>query len=263
MPNYEAQFKTLSYSMSAKNIRNKVEMTPGPGNYNVTEGNDRHIPTYKFGTEGKMQLTDKMTRGIPGPGNYDTRRELGHNVPKITFSKGERGTKCRSVTPGPGQYDQKGKLGTDGPKITISSVKPDVMTSKMARIVPGPGQYNVGLDNRSKTPTCRIGTSKREGYNKHLEGMPGPGQYSSNDYYSLSKTPKSPSWHIGSSKRKPINNTDNIPGPGNYTVCNTVGNGPKVIYSIDFSIPYLVSTSRRPNLSTLDLDNMILITYQI
>jgi hypothetical protein len=227
-PNYKSQQKTLAYSMSAKTIKTKCVITPGPGNYNVITDKAENAHSYKFGTEEKMPDNMKMTKNIPGPGNYDTTKQLGDGCPKITFSKSSRSEKTRSVTPGPGRYDVKGKLGTEGPKIHISSVKPDVMTSRMARIVPGPGQYNITLDNRSKTPTCRIGTSKREGINKHLECLPGPGQYNSTEYFALSKTPKAPSWQMGSSKRQPINKTTNLPGPGNYTVTSTVGNGPKV-----------------------------------
>jgi hypothetical protein len=55
-----------------------------------------------------------------------------------------RGDRGRPMTPGPGQYQTRTMFGNEAPKVHISSVKPDVMTPKEARLVPGPGQYMKG-----------------------------------------------------------------------------------------------------------------------
>ena len=100
------------------------------------------------------------------------------------------------------------------------------------------------MSNRPKTPSYRIGSAKRDGFFKYLEGMPGPGQYNANNTMSLSKRPKSPAWSVGTSKRPPLSMSELGPGPGNYTINNTLG-GPKVNILI-FSIPWLERTITIP-----------------
>lgn len=54
----------------------------------------------------------------------------------------------------------------------------------------------------------------------------GPGLYSPTDM--ISKRPKSPTWKMGTSTRRPLSANTN-PGPGNYETSKRVGEGaPKV-----------------------------------
>jgi hypothetical protein len=226
-PNYRPFFKNLSYTMSSKTFKSKTELSPGPGNYELRSDKNLQVPSYKFGKEEKCQLLNTTAKHTPGPGNYETRTNLGDGAPRIMFGKESRGDRGRPMTPGPGTYQHKNLLGNDGPRIHISSVKPDVMTPKEARLVPGPGQYTLNMSNRPKTPSYRIGSSKRDGFFKYLENNPGPGQYNANSSQSLSKRPKSPAWSVGTSQRPPLSTCELVPGPGNYTISSSVG-GPKV-----------------------------------
>lgn len=139
-----------------------------------------------------------------------------------------RGDHKRPLTPGPGQYNIKQKVGNEGPKITLSNYRPLSSSTAHANGIPGPGQYNPNMNNRNRSPTYRIGSSKRDGIYKHLEKNPGPGQYTP----SHTQRPKSPSWRMGTSTRRPLTPTEaHLPGPGNYNYKTTVGEGPKVILS--------------------------------
>jgi hypothetical protein len=230
-PDHKKMFKNLSYTMSAKTFREKPEVTPGPGNYDLRSERSMQVPSYKFGKEEKCQLLNSTAKYTPGPGNYETRTNLGQHAPKLSFGKEQRGDRGRPMTPGPGTYQHRNILGSDGPKVHISSVKPDVMTPREARLVPGPGQYSLNMSNRPKSPSYRVGSAKRDGLFKYLEANPGPGTYnSSND--GSSKRPKSPHWSMGTSTRPPLSTCEQVPGPGNYTTGNAFGKGPKVSNNI-------------------------------
>ena len=152
-------------------------------------------------------------------------------TPHFSFGKELRGDRGRPMTPGPGQYQHKVIIGKDGPKITMSA-RP--MTSKSeANLVPGPGQYNSVTSNRLKSPSYRIGTEKRDGFNKYMEFIPGPGQYTP-DGANVAVRPKSPTWKIGTGQRPPFSETFPNPGPGNYEYTNSVGKAPKVKIKILF-----------------------------
>jgi hypothetical protein len=127
------------------------------------------------------------------------------------------------MTPGPGHYQAKTYTGSEGRKITISG-RPN--TSQTRAGIPGPGQYSVTLTNRPKSPSYRIGSAKRDGFN-FFESNPGPGQYSPTNY--ASNKPKSPNWSMGTSQRKGMSFNEIVPGPGNYNVSKGLGAGPKVI----------------------------------
>ncbi len=223
-PNFRTCFKNVSYTMSSKFNQSKTDSTPGPGNYEVRSEKSLQCPTYKFGTEKKCQIENTTAKHTPGPGNYETRKNIGDNAPRISFGKDMRGDRGRPMTPGPGTYNMKNLIGNDGPRIHISSVRPDTATTM--KWVPGPGQYEVGLNNRPKTPSYRIGTAKRDGF-KTVD-VPGPGQYDLNASTSLSSRPKSPHWRMGTSERQPLSTCDKVPGPGNYNVSSSIGKAPKV-----------------------------------
>lgn len=162
---------------------------------------------------------------MPGPGNYNFSDEIGTNAPKFSFGKDERGDCKRPMTPGPGHYIHKSTVGTTGPKFSMLGNRPQ--SSSSLRDVPGPGQYNINLNNKTKAPSFKIGNEIRSNLNKSAILNPGPGQYSIQDNSSI--RPKSPTWKMGSSTRKPLYFTESNPGPGNYNSSNTIGYGPKVI----------------------------------
>ena len=150
-----------------------------------------------------------------GPGNYECKADaINKTQPKFSFGKEVRGDNRRPMTPGPGQYQYKEFLGKEAPKITMSMKLPK--EGDDSRYVPGPGQYNSTNSNyyRPKSPSYKIGTAKREGIYKCMEGNPGPGQYGPDNCTNYVR-PKTPSWVIGTGQRPPLNPVDpSVPGPG-------------------------------------------------
>ena len=134
-----------------------------------------------------------------------------------------RADRGRPMTPGPGQYNYKTFIGKDTPKISMS-YRPQTSAGERS-MVPGPGQYNMVLSNRAKSPSYRIGSAKRDSAPKHLEAMPGPGQYT--PAQNLPTRPKSPTWSMGTGTRTQLNPTEMVPGPGNYNVRKGPSEGPK------------------------------------
>lgn len=80
------------------------------------------------------------------------------------------------------------------------------------------------MNNRTKSPSYRIGSAKRDGF-KFSYDNPGPGQYTPNG---LANRPKSPNWSMGTGLRANMTPNELIPGPGNYNTSRGLGDGPKV-----------------------------------
>ncbi len=177
----------------------------------------------RFGSEKRDPLASAHSKYIPGPGNYNTIEQVGKGAPKFSFGKEMRADRGRPMTPGPGQYNYKTYIGKDTPKISMS-YRPQTSAGER-QMVPGPGQYNMVLTNRAKAPSYRIGSAKRDGAPKHLEAMPGPGQYT--PAHNVSTRPKSPTWSMGTGTRTQLNPTELVPGPGNYNVRKGPSEGPK------------------------------------
>jgi len=93
-------------------------------------------------------------------------------------------------------------------------------------LTPGPGQYNSNLNDKTKSPSYRIGSAKRDVANKN--DFPGPATYNALNM-STSNRPKSPTWSMGKSLRGSQSCTSFVPGPGNYDTRGNLGEGPKVI----------------------------------
>jgi len=164
-------------------------------------------------------------RLVPGPGNYDVIDDKGSKAPKFSFGKELRTKSDRPKTPGPGTYQFRTCIGNEGPKITISSWRPLSSVASAANFTPGPGQYDSNLNDKTKSPSYRIGSSKRD--NKNRNDFPGPGSYSTLNR-STSNRPNSPTWTMGKSLRPNLSSSNFFPGPGNYETKPNVGEGPKV-----------------------------------
>lgn len=154
--------------------------------------------------------------------------ESGLRAPKFSFGKELRGQNERPKTPGPGTYQLRACVGNEGPKISISGYRPLSSMSSNRNNMPGPGTYSTNFNDRPKSPSYRIGSSKRAGNNREAELIPGVGAYSPLNM-SLSNRPKSPTWSMGKGLRRNVSYTDFVPGPGNYETRSKLGDGPKVI----------------------------------
>ena len=252
---YEIRFKFPdgpSYSMATKPQKFLEEMiTPGPAAYNPLKKNEKQ--SYTFGHKYK----EKNKEITPGPGNYDLRKEkdlvvpssiFGHEKkfesdnknkspgpgryngdinttnlqhPKYSFGKEKRVTDKINENPGPGNYMHKEYVGREGRKISIGLK----FKSKSTENIPGPGQYTT--DNYDpilkKLPDIKIGKANRFSTSNLFEDNPGPGQYD-NDKVKYVKLNK-PSWKIGTSKRKPLSDIVESPGPGEYNISKNIGDG--------------------------------------
>ena len=214
----------------------KTSFAPGPGQYNINTKNynlrsekQLNAPSYIFGKEKKRGLEYDNARYVPGPGNYEYTADILHEKhPKFSFGKETRGDAKGNKTPGPGQYEYKKYIGKEGPRITMSAKYNSRLEYGDKRYVPGPGQYDETNTNKykNKTPSYRIGTAKRRGLYNSVDN-PGPGQYAP-DKYTNNIRPKTPSWKIGTGKRPDLNQGDHsTPGVGNYNISKNLGGGPK------------------------------------
>lgn len=187
-----------------------------------------HYKNKRFGTEKKLNPLNTTTRLVPGPGNYNPIEEAAlQRAPKFSFGKESRNKAERPKTPGPGTYTYHSIVGNEGPKITISAYRPLTSMLNENNTTPGPGQYQSNLNDRPKSPSYRIGSSKRDMINKNAE-FPGPGTYEGLNL-TTSNRPKSPTWSMGKSIRPNLSSSNFFPGPGNYETQAKVGEGPKVI----------------------------------
>ena len=75
-----------------------------------------------------------------------------------------------------------------------------------------------------KLPDIKIGKAKRFLLDNSSVENPGPGQYDISDGIKYTKLQK-PSWKIGTSIRRPLNEAIETPGPGNYNLTGKIGEG--------------------------------------
>lgn len=209
---------------------------PGPGTYQLRKLDSDLLNKHgvKFGYEKKLKEPDFTYIKSPGPGNYEfDRQKVNQSAPKFSFGKELRGNEMRPKTPGPGSYELKPKLGAEAPKISMSFYRP---LSSVPQESPGPGAYQPNLKNKNKSPEYKIGSSKREIVDKETKLKPGPGTYNPDkvDYVKS----KAPQWVMGSEPRGDMTSSAviNNPGPGNYEYKKTVGEGPKVLIFIQYSL---------------------------
>jgi hypothetical protein len=218
---YDPDYKSGNpkYTMRMKFLKEKSEITPGPGNYNIRDEKSMVVPSYIFGREKRDGSNSTKSKNHPGPGNYDDKSLIkSRTMPKFTFGRENRSQEKNSKTPGPGQYNYKEYIGKEAPKITMS-MKYKRDKNEYSRS-PGPATYNNTNYEfyRTKLPSYKIGTSKRGNLNAFSGGSPGPGYYNPEKCTNKSHT-KTPAWIIGRSKRPPLSTCDkSVPGVGNYDI---------------------------------------------
>ena len=101
----------------------------------------------------------KSHKTLPGPGKYNIAKNLGQDAYSYSIGKEARDKTSKTGGPGPGNYDIPAKFANDAPKITISMHRPN---SANPNSFPGPGTYDSHLKNRTRSPTYRIGSAKRD-----------------------------------------------------------------------------------------------------
>jgi len=193
---YESSLKhrpsTPSYRIgSAKRgadpIQRELMAVPASNTYSPTIADKRSQPQWRFGTGLRPPLA--LFEKVPGPGSYETTKGLGANAPKYTLRPKTANLEDKTKTPGPGQYDND----------RVGQVRP-------------------------KSPTWRIGTSKKDDAYRELQrrGVPGPGMYESKSQFG------GPQYRFGTQKRSHYN-TNGVPGPGQYSIPCSIGDVPKYL----------------------------------
>ena len=213
--------KKSSYTFGSKYKDKAREMSPGPGNYNIRTEKDLLVPSSIFGHDKKLKIDN--TNKSPGPGKYNNNNEITNiQHPKYSFGREKRITDKINDNPGPGSYKHKEYVGKEGKKISVGLK----FKSKSMEYIPGPGQYeSINYDSvLKKLPDIKIGTEKRFSTSNINAEDPGPGQYDDADKLKYVKINK-PSWKIGTSLRKPLNDVVDSPGPGKYDISTNIGDG--------------------------------------
>ena len=214
--------KKSSYTFGHKYKDKQNEMSPGPGRYNIRTDKDLLAPSNVFGQEKK--LTSGNENKNPGPGKYNNNKIEYTNIqhPIYSFGRKKRVTDNINDYPGPGSYKHKEYVGKEGKKISMG-IK---LRSRSMEYIPGPGQYESKNSDAlfKKLPDIKIGKASRFSNSNIFSENPGPGQYNDADLVKNVKLNK-PSWKIGTSKRKPLNEYVDSPGPGAYNIRKGVGDG--------------------------------------
>ncbi|CDW79521.1 UNKNOWN [Stylonychia lemnae] len=202
---------------------------PGPGQYDPNDYfSKERVPTATIKPGGGREKNQMFqTSNNVGPGQYDDKsKDFGKDVKSFKFqSKPEQKIDDK---PGPGQYDPNPNNVKDSLRsVKLSKSQRPEMTSKEVKNLPGPGNYESYKQFGKDVPMVSI-MGKREPLKK--DNIPGPGSY--NNVNEIQRD-KSPSFRIGTSKRHDIvdKNANLNPGPGNYDAHSTIGaNGPKFTF---------------------------------
>ena len=216
--------KSSCYTMGHKYNTKKIEISPGPGDYNLRTEKDLNKPSYKFGTE--KRIDNSLSKDSPGPGRYyfSNINTINYQHPQYSFGKEKRISDDVDLSPGPGAYPYKEFIGKE-----LKSVVPFGMRYKsqvMGNENPGPGQYNLEKSDcyNKRTYNTKIGKEKRfVMIGRVIENTPGPGQYNDDEKFKNIKD-GIPSWKIGTSNRdKATSQRDISPGPGDYNISKEIG----------------------------------------
>ena len=217
-----------SYTFGHKYKAKESELTPGPGKYEIRKDVDLKVPSSIFGHEKKFFSSNENIES-PGPGQYNGNiNNTNIHHPIFSFGKEKRVTDKINENPGPGAYKHLLYTGNEGKKISMGLK----YKSRSTESLPGPGHYQTENYNvvSKKLPDIKIGKAKRFLSNNSMIENPGPGQYNAIDNINFVKIQK-PSWKIGTSLRKPLNEVTDTPGPGKYNLSGEIGLG-KPMYSM-------------------------------
>ena len=214
----------ISYSFGHKYKDKLLDMHPGPGpgKYNLRTEKDLIVPSSIFGHEKRPEPSGKSI-ATPGPGKYNSiNLDIATSVmhPKYSFGREKRTIDNNNENPGPGSYLYKEYVGKEGNKYSMGSK----LESKSMELNPGPGQYEFNNYDiiLKKMPDIKIGKAQR--FSNIIQDSPGPGEYNEVDQLKNIKL-SNPSWKIGTSIRRPLNDFEDSPGPGRYNISKNFGDG--------------------------------------
>lgn len=171
----------------------------------------------KWSIKGKGQ-GEKLAKDGPGPGEYESGYNK-RNTPNYSF--GSKLSKSfyedKSSIPGPGCYQSPSTLDKKGGYLGKRS------KARKADELPGPGAYQMGSTFSNRFSTA-FGRGKRSNPNLNRSALaPGPGTYEPSFEFSNSTHGVG----FGISKRDGVTNKTQLPGPGQYTVSDSLFRDPK------------------------------------
>ncbi len=191
---------------------------PGPGNYEVRKGPAG--PLYSIGNSTRPEMV-KGT-GTPGPADYTIDQgtvATRNKNPAWKIGTGNRTDLADGDKniPGVGSYELEPK--SKGPYYSITGK--GNMNEVKDNGVPGANKYLPNLSDLRKAPAYTF-THAPIGENIDPTKLPpGPGQYN------LEKDNDKPKYSFGKDDRSQ-STVDEVPGPGQYPIKSTVGEGPKI-----------------------------------
>ena len=123
-----------------KNKKIKRVQTPGPGHYNIKNGNLPNGPKYSMGQKFKKKKKELV---LPGPGKYEVVSVHFPTEPKFSFGKEERKddklkTTIKDDYPGPNKYKQG-----DSKFNNVGNFGKDKRYKEQKFVTPGPGTYKI------------------------------------------------------------------------------------------------------------------------
>ncbi|CAG9317800.1 unnamed protein product [Blepharisma stoltei] len=188
----------MKFSASSKNIKDPNFDIPGPGQYNQSLAYIK-VPSYKFGTSKRDPSPENLNKN-PGPGTYETGSVTERST--VRFGTESREKLRLDNSPGPGAYDIPVSLDKKA-ALLMGRTLP-----KQLDHVPGPGAYDI---NR-KWYVRSVSVGKEMRFKRPDPEIPGPGAYTMNERASTTAT------IIGTSKRRPFIEHQDVPGPGDYNI---------------------------------------------
>ena len=234
-----------AFSFGAKGSEQKIDVLPGPGEYNIASDSRGRVFTiqgrprsrgksnspgpaeysprnkvYRQGVEGEKGFTmhgrseSQQGQNIPGPGWYNPEESYDKTKKRIVAAGfgGKGKDPVYKDTPGPGTYDPVLNNGQKG-----FAFRGREALTRMSD-TPGPGEYdypekvyNTGKDIGR---TIRINGRPQNASNS---STPGPGWYSPENGHSKSKK-GNPAFSFGAKMTTP--NRDMNPGPGHYNLAD-------------------------------------------
>eukprot|EP00002_Diphylleia_rotans_P038108 TRINITY_DN8614_c0_g1_i1.p1 TRINITY_DN8614_c0_g1~~TRINITY_DN8614_c0_g1_i1.p1 ORF type:complete len:1771 (-),score=292.93 TRINITY_DN8614_c0_g1_i1:115-5427(-) len=199
--------KGPSFSMSGR-VEAPIKLTPGPGDYKIDSMVGKEGPKYTI----SYRYEEKYPEG-PGPGQYES-KTLETAIPITIGSK--LSPRPLSPRPGPTSY-QRAEFMPEGPEFTIGKR----LSPPNKEPNPGPGEYyaeavTAPFENAPKYTIGGKFTPKDP-----REDVPAPGEY-----YVPSKS-DGPAFTMGMPRLDlDLYKAAEAPGPGEYNVKSTIGNGP-------------------------------------
>lgn len=206
---YEIRSLTVEgpcYTMPGRSSTKSINHSPGPGHYESITADiatGERAPSYKIGTGSRTERPSSAY--VPGPGTYNA----NSNNPGPKWGFGSQSRENLNIfkldIPGPGTYLIPDTLNKRGCSMTSRKNDGNKDTN------PGPGSYNP-TSKRQKSPSWTIGSGQRGDFTSGKHQVPGPGTYQIKA--ELGKTAPL----FGSSKRPPLSDINDTPGPGEYFI---------------------------------------------